>query len=48
MRQILSESSETSAALEWDTVADTELPVLSYTLRVDDGVGGGVYTILSS
>jgi hypothetical protein len=44
VRRILSESTETQLTLEWDTVADTELPVIGYTLRINDGVGGSVYT----
>jgi hypothetical protein len=41
---VLSESTETQITLEWDTIADTELPVIGYVLRINDGVGGNVYT----
>lgn len=44
LRRVLSESTETSVTLEWDTVSDTELPVIGYTLRMNDGIGGSVYT----
>lgn len=44
VRRILSESTETKITLEWDTVANTELPVIGYTLRINDGVGGDVFT----
>lgn len=30
--------------LEWDTVSDTEMPVIGYTLRMNDGLGGNVFT----
>jgi hypothetical protein len=43
VRRVLYESTETQITLEWDTVADTELPVIGYTLRINDGVGGNVY-----
>ncbi len=44
LRKIEAESGETHITLEWDTSLDTELPVIGYTLKVNDGVGGNVYS----
>ena len=42
--KVTNESSETTITLEWGTSADTDLPVVGYSLKVNDGVGGDVYT----
>jgi hypothetical protein len=36
-------SGETYITLEWDQVLDTELPVLSYSILVNDGFGGSQF-----
>ena len=38
VRKIGSESSETSITLEWDTSAATELPIIGYLLKINDGL----------
>jgi hypothetical protein len=44
VRKVESQSGETHITLEWDTSLDTELPVIGYSLKINDGVGGDVYT----
>lgn len=44
VRKIEAETSETHITVEWDTSADTELPVIGYSLKINDGVGGDVFT----
>ena len=44
VRWIESESGETHITLEWDASANTQLPVLGYSLKINDGVGGHTYT----
>jgi len=35
---------ETFVTLEWDASDDTELPVLGYNVKVNDGQGGDEFT----
>lgn len=42
----LAESGENHITVEWQQSADTELPVIGYTLRINDGVGGDVYSVI--
>lgn len=44
LRQVISQSSETQITLEWDTCPDTELRVISYTLLMNNGMGGNTFT----
>jgi hypothetical protein len=48
LRKIEAESGETHITLEWDMSLDTELPVIGYNLKVNDGVGGNVYSNILS
>lgn len=48
LTRLLQESSETSITLEWQAVADTDLPILSYSVLMNDGVGGNVYTTVAT
>jgi hypothetical protein len=42
--KVESSSGETHITLEWDTSLGTELPMIGYSLKINDGVGGDVYT----
>jgi hypothetical protein len=41
--RLLSESSDRHVTLEWTTSPDTDIPVIGYRLRMNDGVGGSTY-----
>jgi hypothetical protein len=45
VRQVIAESGSTSITLEWDTSAATQLPVIGYLLKADDGLGGAYTTV---
>ena len=48
LRKVESESGESWITLEWDGSNDTELPVLGYILRVNDGVGGNDFSLVTT
>ena len=40
VRQITAESGSSFITVEWDTSANTELPVIGYLVKIDDGMAG--------
>jgi hypothetical protein len=41
-------STETSITLKWEASVDTELPVIGYVIKINDGVGGDYFTEVST